>query len=259
MRQHDDLFRTWERAMFWINHQNHLWVNVKSNPNQIQMLLSHRSSDQPFELAEWPGWRKENLAYTLMIAFFFSGIFAFFSNSCLFSPIPPQKFPTFPILCCSERVLFSAHTHALSDHINVPTNRPIPPVIAPEFFLYFAGFFPREKSGKNPVKPGKNPIFFPGGTGFFLRHFAWSFLCTSASWEFIFSKTTLVRPLWANLIFSSNWGNLEISQDPWSIATGQDTCCNMQEDIYNSNIPHLCAWHNCPFSSIHLGLCQVIL
>ena len=148
MRQHDDLFRTWERALFWINHQNHLWVNVKSNPNQIQMLLSHRSSDQPFELAEWPGWRKENLAYTLMIAFFFSGIFAFFSNSCLFSPIPPQKFPTFPILCCSERVLFSAHTHALSDHINVPTNRPIPPVIAPEFFLYFAGFFPREKSGK---------------------------------------------------------------------------------------------------------------
>ena len=121
------------------------------------------------------------------------------------------------------------------------------------------GVFPLFRRIFSSGKIRKNPIFFPGGTGFFLRHFAWSFLCTSASWEFIFSKTTLVRPLWANLIFPSNWGNLEISPDPWSIATGQDTCCNMQEDIYNSNIPHLCAWHNCPFSSIHLGLCQVIL
>ena len=61
-----------------------------------------------------------------MIVFIFSSIFAFFSNSCVFSPTPPHFSPTFPIPRGSERVLYSAHTYALSGCTNVPTNRPIP-------------------------------------------------------------------------------------------------------------------------------------
>ena len=61
-----------------------------------------------------------------MIVFIFSSIFAFFSNSCVFSPTSPQFSPTFPIPRGSERVLYSAHTYALSGCTNVPTNRPIP-------------------------------------------------------------------------------------------------------------------------------------
>ena len=63
-----------------------------------------------------------------IIEFIFFSIFAIFSNSCIFSnPPPPSHFPpTFPILSGSERVLYSAHTYALSGCTNVPTNRPIP-------------------------------------------------------------------------------------------------------------------------------------
>ena len=65
-------------------------------------------------------------AAIIMIVFIFSSIFAFFSNSCVFSPTPPYFSPTFPIPRGSERVLYSAHTYALSACTNVPTNRPIP-------------------------------------------------------------------------------------------------------------------------------------
>ena len=41
-----------------------------------------------------------------MIVFIFSSIFAFFSNSCVFSPNPFYFSPTFPIPSGSERVLY---------------------------------------------------------------------------------------------------------------------------------------------------------
>ena len=53
---------------------------------------------------------------------FFSRFFAFFSNSSAFSA---HLSPIFPILSCSERVLY-VHKYALSGCTNVPTNRPIP-------------------------------------------------------------------------------------------------------------------------------------
>ena len=65
---------------------------------------------------------------SLMIVFFSSSIFAFFLQlMCIFSnPHPPLFFSNFSILCCSERVLYSARLYSLSGCANVPTNRPIP-------------------------------------------------------------------------------------------------------------------------------------
>ena len=92
----------------------------------VQCPLAERA---PYRLAVYGGestLRVQPRTAPVMIVFIFSSIFAFFSNSCVFSPTPPHFFPTFPILRCSERVLYSAHKYALSGYTNVPTNRPIP-------------------------------------------------------------------------------------------------------------------------------------
>ena len=42
---------------------------------------------------------------------------------------------------------------------------------------------------------------------------------------------------------SPKWHSL----NPWSISTGQNTCCDTSADRYNSNIQHSCSCHNCLF------------
>ena len=64
----------------------------------------------------------------IFTAFFFSPAFCIFLQLmpvCIFSN-PPIFLQLFPILHSSERVLYSAHTYALSGCTNVLSNRPIP-------------------------------------------------------------------------------------------------------------------------------------
>ena len=66
----------------------------------------------------------------MMMIVFFSPAFLHFSPSHVYflqpTPWHPPHFSLiFPILRDSERVLYSAHTYALSGCSNIPTNRPI--------------------------------------------------------------------------------------------------------------------------------------